>query len=161
MRPGRYDVCVLPNTYESQNCSMARALEVVGERWTLLILRDVFLGIRRFDDLAEELGVTRSVLSARLGRLVEEGVLEKHRYQERPERFEYRLTDKGRDLWPVAVALLKWGDKHYAPPAGPPRLLLHRDCGGEVDDRRRCARCGRDLDVQDITAVPGPDELAA
>jgi DNA-binding HxlR family transcriptional regulator len=152
---------VLPNTYESQNCSIARALEVVGERWTLLILRDVFLGIRRFDDLAAELGVTRSVLSARLGRLVEDGVLEKHRYQERPERFEYRLTDKGRDLWPVAVALLKWGDKHYAPPSGPPRLLLHRDCGGEVDDRRRCSRCGRDLDVRDVRAVPGPSSLAA
>jgi DNA-binding HxlR family transcriptional regulator len=146
---------VLPNTYDAQNCSMARALEIVGERWTMLIVRDVFLGIRRFDDLADELGITRSVLTNRLARLVDQGVLERRRYQQRPERFEYRLTAKGLDLWPVALALLKWGDKHYAP-AGPPRIVVHRNCGGEVDDRRRCVRCERDLEVHEVKTVPGP-----
>src|SRR4029453_4454726 len=91
------------------------------ERWTLLVLRDVFLGIRRFDDFQRDLGVARNVLADRLARLVDEGILERRRYQERPERFEYRLTDKGRDLWPVIFALASWGDAHAAPD-GPPRL---------------------------------------
>ena len=91
--------CPAPTTH--QNCSIARALEVLGDRWTLLVIRDAFLGVRRFDDFQRDLGVARNVLTDRLDRLVEEGVLERVRYQERPERFEYRLTEKGRDLWPV------------------------------------------------------------
>src|ERR687890_1802301 len=110
----RYIGSVLKRTYDAQVCSIAGTLELIGERWTLLILRDVFLGIRRFDDLQRELGVARNVLRDRLRLLVDEGVLSRERYQERPERFEYRLTDKGRDLWPVLVALMKWGDKYTA-----------------------------------------------
>ena len=104
---------VLHNTYEGQQqCPIARALEVVGERWTILIVRDAFRGVRRFDDFQRGLGIARNVLNARLQRLVEAGVLERQRYQERPERFEYVLTESGRDLEPVLRALVAWGDRH-------------------------------------------------
>jgi DNA-binding HxlR family transcriptional regulator len=146
---------VLQRTYENQQCSIARSLEVVGERWTLLVLRDAFLGIRRFDDFQRDLGVARNVLADRLARLVGEGILERRRYQERPERFEYRLTAKGRDLWPVLHALASWGDAHAAPD-GPPRLFRHRDCGGTVTDRRTCSKCGAELDVRDVEVLEGP-----
>jgi DNA-binding HxlR family transcriptional regulator len=146
---------VLGNTYSSQNCSVARTLELVGERWTILILRDAFLGVRRFDDFQRSLGVARNVLQARLARLVDNGLLERVRYQERPERFEYRLTDKGLDLWPIVVSLLAWGDRYLAP-EGPPVVLEHRDCGGRVNDRRICERCGAQLDRHDVRARPGP-----
>jgi DNA-binding HxlR family transcriptional regulator len=135
---------VLRADYADQDCSIARALEVVGERWTLLILREVFLGTQRFDELQHELGIARNVLQTRLRRLVAEGVLRRVRYQERPERFEYRLTRRGTDLWPVLVALLQWGDRHVAP--GPPPIsIVHRGCGGAIDERRRCVACGQDL----------------
>jgi DNA-binding HxlR family transcriptional regulator len=150
---------MLPRTYEGQNCSIARTLELMGERWTMLVIREAFLGRRRFDELAERLGIARNVLTDRLKRLVEEGVLEKVPYQERPERFEYRLTAKGVDLWPVLVALLQYGDRHYAPD-GPPMLLTHRGCGGELDDRRICERCGAALQPQDVQAAPGPSAAA-
>src|SRR3954468_5721243 len=120
---------MLGRTYESQTCSVARTLELVGERWTLLIIRDAFLGVRRFGDFAERLGVARNVLQDRLERLVESGILVKVPYQERPLRHEYRLTDLGRDTWPSIVALLKFGDTPLAGCPAPPMLLLHRDCG--------------------------------
>jgi DNA-binding HxlR family transcriptional regulator len=142
---------VLRADYAGQNCSIARALELVGERWTLLILRESFLGTRRFDDFQRELGVARNVLQTRLERLVDAGTLARVPYQERPVRYEYRLTRKGVDLWPVIVALLKWGDKHAAPD-GPPVVLEHKDCGGGVDDHRRCTRCGADLEAWDVVA---------
>ena len=151
---------MLPRTYDNQNCSIARTLELVGERWTMLVLREAFFGRRRFDEYAERLGMARNVLSARLAHLVEEGVLEKVRYQDRPERFEYRLTDKGRDLWPVLSALRDYGDRHYAPD-GPPVLVTHRGCGGELDDRRICRRCGAALELADVEARPGPGALSA
>src|SRR3989442_13831999 len=115
---------MLKRDYEGQNCSIARALEVVGERWTLLIVRDVFLGLRRFDQLQESLGIARNVLSDRLNRLVEEGILERVRYSERPERYEYRLTKRGRDLQIALVGLRQWGDKYLI--EKPPRLLRRR-----------------------------------
>lgn len=147
---------MLGRTYESQICSVARTLELVGERWTLLIIRDAFLGVRRFGDFAERLGVARNVLQDRLERLVEAGILKKVPYQERPLRHEYRLTDMGRDLWPSIVALVQFGDKHLASAAGPPMLLLHRDCGGELDDRRMCRVCGAPVDLASVEAVAGP-----
>jgi DNA-binding HxlR family transcriptional regulator len=150
---------VLPRTYDNQVCSIARALELVGERWTVLVLREAFLGRRRFDEFAERLGVARNVLSARLAHLVDEGVLERARYQERPERFEYRLTDKGRELWPVLFALMQYGDRHYAPD-GPPMLITHRGCGGELTDRRVCLRCGAELQLADVEAHPGPGAVS-
>jgi DNA-binding HxlR family transcriptional regulator len=150
---------MLGRTYESQVCSIAGALELVGERWTLLVLRDAFLGVRRFDDFQRSLGIARNVLQARLERLVEEGILERRRYQERPPRFEYRLTEKGVDLWPVTVALMKWGDRHLYPD-GAPVVIEHRGCGGEVDDRRICTRCGELLEARDVRPRPGPGAAA-
>jgi DNA-binding HxlR family transcriptional regulator len=147
---------MLGNDYKNQVCSIAAALEVIGERWSLLIVRDILLGVRRFDDLQADLGIARNVLQARLTRLIDEGVLEKRMYQERPKRFEYRLTEKGLDLWPTIVALLQWGDKHAVSPAGPPVLLRHRDCGGTVDEHRMCADCGARLSVRDVRATLGP-----
>src|SRR5437660_5826652 len=103
---------MLNRDYEGQNCSIARALEVVGERWTLLIIRDVLLGLHRFDEFQESLGIARNVLADRLARLVDEGVLERRRYSERPERYEYRLTAKGKELLVALTALREWGEKH-------------------------------------------------
>jgi DNA-binding HxlR family transcriptional regulator len=146
---------MLKSDYDSQTCSIARSLEVMGERWTPLIVRDAFLGVRRFDDFHKRLGVARNVLQARLERLVEAGIMRRELYHERPPRYEYRLTDKGIDLWPVIVALIQWGDR-YAAPDGPPVLLEHRDCGGRVDSHRRCDRCGADLGARDVIARRGP-----
>src|SRR5919205_3882112 len=112
---------MLKRDYEGQNCSIARALEVVGERWTLLIIRDAFLGLRRFDEFQESLGIARNVLADRLNRLVDEGILERVRYSERPERYDYRLTPKGRELNVALNALRQWGDEHVS--ERPPRVL--------------------------------------
>lgn len=139
-----------------QVCSIARSLEVLGERWTLLVIRDVFNGNRRFDAIRDNLGVARNVLSTRLQTLVDEGILEKRAYQERPLRYEYFLTEKGLDLWPVLVALLHWGDKYYPEEMGPPVKIVHKGCGGEVDDRRICTKCGKFLEVREARAEPGP-----
>jgi DNA-binding HxlR family transcriptional regulator len=115
---------VLKRDYEGQNCSIARALEVVGERWSLLIVRDAFLGLRRFDEFQENLGIARNVLTDRLNRLVAEGILERVRYSQRPERFEYRLTPKGRELNVALAGLRQWGDKHLS--EKPPSVLRRK-----------------------------------
>jgi DNA-binding HxlR family transcriptional regulator len=159
MQPWRYNQCVLRSDYDDQNCSIARSLELVGERWTLLIVREAFLGTRRFDDFQRRLGIARNVLQARLERLTDAEIMRRVAYRERPRRYEYRLTSKGVDLWPVIVALLKWGDRHVAPD-GPPVVLQHKGCGGEVDDRRRCMRCGVDLEAWDVIGVGGPGATA-
>jgi DNA-binding HxlR family transcriptional regulator len=143
---------MLKRDYPTQYCPVASTLEVIGERWTLLIIRDVFLGIRRFDDIARDLGVARNILQVRLERLVEEGILVKRPYQERPLRSEYRLTEKGADLWPVLVSMLQWGDRH-ALKGERPMILQHRGCGGELDDRRRCLTCGADVTVTEAIAI--------
>ncbi len=144
---------MLPRSYESQRrCSIARTLEVVGDRWTMLVIREAFWGTRRFDEFQRNLGIARTVLTERLTRLVEEGVVRRDRYQERPERFEYRLTDKGLDLWPVLMALRTWGDR-YAFDGSPGFVVVHRDCGGKVDDRRMCASCGAALGPMDVSGV--------
>ena len=147
---------MLRNDYANETCSIAGALEVVGERWSLLIVRDVMLGLRRFDELQGHLGIARNVLQTRLTRLQEQGVIEKQIYQERPPRYEYRLTEKGLDLWPTIVSLMKWGDRYAAPAAGPPVLIEHRGCGGAVDDHRICEACGARVEVRDAVGRPGP-----
>jgi DNA-binding HxlR family transcriptional regulator len=148
---------VLPRTYDDQVCSIARSLEVIGDRWTLLVVRDAFLGIRRFHDFEENLGIPKKVLTERLQRLVDEGILERRLYQERPERHEYVLTDKGRGLWRVLAHLLMWGDQHYAGEDGPPRILRHRSCGGRLDFTLRCKKCGAEIkDGREINIAPGP-----
>jgi DNA-binding HxlR family transcriptional regulator len=150
------DHFVLGHDYPGQICSIAKALEVVGERWTLLIVRDVMNGNRRFGELQKSLGVARNVLSARLQRLVEEDILERRPYQSSPERYEYFLTEKGLDLWPALVALLAWGDRHSPEPNGPPMLIVHKKCGGEVNDRGICESCGKVLHARDARPMPGP-----
>jgi DNA-binding HxlR family transcriptional regulator len=147
---------MLGSDYDRQACSIAGALGIVGERWSLLIIRDVFLGLRRFDEIQDNLGIARNVLQTRLERLVEQGVLERKLYLERPPRFEYRLTEKGIDLWPTVVALMQWGDRYAAPPGGPAVLLEHRGCGGRIDEHRICARCGERLTARDSRGLPGP-----
>jgi DNA-binding HxlR family transcriptional regulator len=149
---------VLPRTYETQNCSIARSLEVVGDRWTLLVIRTAFEGVRRFDDFAEHLGMARNVLADRLNRLCDEDILRKHRYQERPDRYEYRLTRKGVELWPVMMMLLKWGDRYYAAD-GPPMVIFHRGCGGALTARLDCDSCGTALGPSDVEPRPGPGAL--
>src|ERR1700677_3720052 len=127
---------MLKRDYPTQYCPVASTLEVIGERWTLLIIRDVFLGIRRFEDLQRDLGVARNILQVRLERVVEEGILAKRPYQEGPLRPECGLTERGADLWPVLVAMLQWGGRH-ALEGERPMNVKHRGCGGELDDRRR------------------------
>ena len=138
------------------DCSIARTLELIGERWSLLVIRDVFLGNRRFDEIQSSLGVARNVLASRLQRLLDEDILEKRAYSERPPRHEYFLTEKGLDLWPVLVALMGYGDKHSLPEgAEPPMRIVHKECGGTVNDRRICGRCGAELDVREARAMQG------
>ena len=144
------------------DCSIARTLELIGERWSLLVIRDVFLGHRRFDEIQSSLGIARNVLSSRLERLMEEDILCKRLYQERPARYEYFLTEKGLDLWPVLVALMGFGDKHMLADGDPPPIrIFHKECGGIVNDRRICTSCGAELDVRDARAVATSAQLAA
>jgi DNA-binding HxlR family transcriptional regulator len=150
---------VLGRDYATQNCSIARTLEIVGERWTLLVLREAFLGTRRFDEFQGRLGIARNVLQSRLERLTGDDLLERHRYRDRPPRYEYRLTDAGRDLLPVLIALMGWGDRHRAP-AGPPALILHEGCGGAVDAALGCDRCGAEgIGPAQIAVVEGPGAM--
>jgi DNA-binding HxlR family transcriptional regulator len=154
------DHTVLNRDYPGQTCSIAESLEVIGERWSLLIVRDVLNGNRRFGEIQGSLGVARNVLSARLQRLLAEGILERRAYQESPERFEYFLTEKGLDLWPALIALLNWGDRYSSSPDGPPKIILHKVCGGRVSDRGTCESCGKVLHARDAVQVPGPGSPA-
>jgi DNA-binding HxlR family transcriptional regulator len=134
------------------HCSVARSLDVVGERWTLLVLRDAFQGKRRFEEFSRSLPVARNVLTDRLRTLVEHEVLERRQYQERPPRYEYRLTPKGMDLYPVIVALIQWGDRYLAGADGPPVDIVHRDCGGAVGAAAVCHDCGNPVHARDAQA---------
>jgi DNA-binding HxlR family transcriptional regulator len=144
---------MLGRTYDEQVCSIARALEVLGERWTLLIVRDALCGIHRFDDLRDSLGLARNVLADRLKRLVAAGVLERIAYQQRPERFEYRLSATGAELALPIVALMQWGDTHTPEPGGPPRQTRHRDCGGEPRAALVCDTCGQPVTLDRLELV--------
>ena len=145
---------MLRNDYDGQTCSVAGCLELIGERWTLLIIRDVFRGKRRFDEIQSSLGVARNILAARLQRLVDEDILERRPYSERPTRYEYFLTEKGLDLWPVLVAMLGWGDRHIPRPEGPPMTIVHKgECGGAVNDRGICERCGETLNAREARGI--------
>ena len=137
------------------NCSVAQCLDVVGEWWSMLIVRDVFLGVTRFDEFQERLGISRNILNQRLSRLVETGILERVPYQERPPRYDYKLTKKGRDLWPVLTAMRQWGDR-YAAPAGPPVEVVHRGCGHVTEAELTCSHCGEVMRPRDVRTVPGP-----
>ena len=139
-----------------QDCSIARTLEVIGDRWTLLILRDAFRGVRRFDELQRDLGIARNVLTDRLTKLVDHGVLERRLYQRRPDRYEYRLTPRGIGLSPALVALMRWGDQHLCADNGAPLVLVHEPCGEPLDQRFICWACDETITPTAIRSVPGP-----
>ncbi|MET9817114.1 MULTISPECIES: helix-turn-helix domain-containing protein [unclassified Streptomyces] len=147
---------MLGRTYDSQICSIARTLEIVGERWTLLIIRDAQLGLRRFEEFQDSLGIARNVLTNRLSKLVDDGLLERVCYQERPARYEYRLTSKAQGLLAALLALMHWGDEHAEDPAGPPRIANHAGCGGDVRERLVCTRCGQAVGPDAVQLLPGP-----
>jgi DNA-binding HxlR family transcriptional regulator len=144
--------------FDTANCAIGAAVGIIGERQTFLVLREAFNGVRRFDDMQRRTAMPRQVLSDRLARLVDEGLLRKEPYRDggQRRRFEYRLTDKGLDLYPVLVALMAWGDQHAIGPEGPAVQLRHRDCGEPVALHLTC-QAGHVLDSpRDITPVPGP-----
>lgn len=140
------------NDLSSENCSLARALAVVGDRWTLLVLREAFLRVRRFEDFQSRLGIARRVLTERLAGLVADGVLEKRAYQQRPVRHEYRLTDKGLALYPVILSLVHWGDAFLDDGSGPPIIHRHRGCGHDFRSVLTCSECGEALGARDVEA---------
>jgi DNA-binding HxlR family transcriptional regulator len=144
--------------YDTTNCAIGATVAMIGEKWTFLVLREAFNGVRRFDDMRRRTHAPRQVLSDRLGRLVRDGLLRKVPYQERGQRsrHEYRLTSKGLDLYPVLVALMQWGDQHAAQPGGPAMLLTHRDCGQPVRLELTCG-AGHVLgSAREVTPRPGP-----
>jgi DNA-binding HxlR family transcriptional regulator len=145
-------------SFVEMHCSVAQCLEVVGEWWSMLLVRDAFLGIRRFDQFQERTGISRNILNQRLNHLVDSGVLEKVLYHEHPPRYEYRLTSKGRDLWPVVNAMRQWGDK-YSAPDGPPLRIMHKSCGKVADAVTVCSRCGERITAADVRAVKGRGDL--
>jgi DNA-binding HxlR family transcriptional regulator len=145
---------VLPSTYERQDCSLARALEVVGERWTLLVMRDAFYGVRRFNDFSAHLDAPRSVLSARLAALVEAGLLERRPDPDHGGRQLYEVTDKGKTLWPPLYALCAWGEAYAADDRELRRMFTHADCGERLDPTARCAACGVVPEPQDVMVLP-------
>src|SRR6202046_3372742 len=151
-----YDWCVLQRDYPEQVCSIARSLEVIGERWTVLILRDAFVGLTRFEEFQRKLGIASNVLTNRLKRLCDEELLERVPDPERPGRPKYVPPAKGRELGPALIVLMKWGDRHYPTPGGPPRLTLHAGCGGNIGADLRCDRGGNRAARGEIDLPPGP-----
>jgi DNA-binding HxlR family transcriptional regulator len=147
-------------SFEGMNCSVAQCLEVVGDWWSLLIVRDAFLGVRRFDDFQARLGISRNILHRRLTKLVDDGVMERVPYQDNPPRANYRLTEKGRDLWQVLTAMRQWGDR-WAAPAGPPLKMRHATCGRVVKAVAVCSHCGEPLSPRSLALEPGPGAIDA
>ncbi len=142
--------------FEEQNCSIADALAVIGERWTLLVLREVLLGRRRFQEIKRQTGIAPNILSDRLSTLVAHGVLRRRLYSRQPESYEYLPTVKALDVVPVLIALTQWGDRHAAGPAGPPRVYVHTTCGHDAQPRLVCGHCEATLRATELRMRPGP-----
>lgn len=153
-----YSICVQRTSFADLNCSIAQCLEAVGEWWSLLIVRDAFMGVTRFDNFQARLGISRNILTRRLNHLVDCGILSRVPYQDHPPRSEYLLTDKGRDLWHVVTAMRQWGDQWAAPQGAPLTTIKHTACGHLVNAVAVCSHCGEPLSIEEITAVPGPGE---
>lgn len=143
------------------HCSLARTLDIVGEWWTPLVLRDIALGVARFDDIQRDLGVSRKVLTERLDTLVEHAVLERRPYQHNPVRYDYVLTDKGAELIPVLMALMAWGDRWTAGNDGPPLVLRHQGCGQDTVPTISCSCCGEPIKYAQVTVRAGPGARTA
>ncbi|HEY7592018.1 MAG TPA: helix-turn-helix domain-containing protein [Actinophytocola sp.] len=137
-------------------CSVARTMDLLGDQWTLLVLRDAYQGVRRFDKFQASLGIARNTLTERLDRLTGAGLLARVRYQDRPARYEYPLTDMGRDFFPALAAIIRWGDTWLDDGAGPPSLLRHLDCDNHTSADVRCPHCGGALEADRVTFEPGP-----
>jgi len=138
------------------NCSLARTLEIVGDWWSPLILRDIYLGLGTFDELVTDLGASRNIVADRLATLVEGGVVERVKYLERPTRYRYELTESGRDLVPALIALTAWGDRWVSPAAGAPVRYRHDTCGQVFSPLVTCDGCGEPIASETVTALPGP-----
>ena len=142
-------------SFQNMECSIAQTLEVVGEWWTLLVLREVFFGRRRFGDILDDLGIARNILTDRLNKLVDEEILVRHDITGTGSRYEYRLTEQGRDLFPVLVTLMQWGDKWRKLPKGAPAELVHRTCNHKTTPALVCSHCGEPLSAANVAARPG------
>jgi DNA-binding HxlR family transcriptional regulator len=143
-------------SFARMQCSLARTLEVVGDWWSPLVLRDLYLGVDRFDDLVSDLGISRNLLAARLKDLVDGGVVERVRYQDHPPRDRYALTEAGRDLVPVLLAMTAWGDRWATPEGGPPIRFEHLDCGHGFTPTVNCSACGLPVSAGSVECKPGP-----
>jgi DNA-binding HxlR family transcriptional regulator len=144
------------DSLEEQNCSLSRTVAVIGDRWTLLVLRECFLRVRRFEEFQSRLGITRHLLAARLKKLVQFGVLRRVPYQEAPKRHEYILTQKGLDLYPIIMAIVHWGDVHMVDERGRPLLHQHKTCGKFFDPVMVCSECGEPLRAKEVITHKGP-----
>ncbi|HWY89942.1 MAG TPA: helix-turn-helix domain-containing protein [Solirubrobacteraceae bacterium] len=144
------------NAHRFHACSVDRALQILGDRWTFLILRESFFGVRRYGELARNLGCSRTILTVRLRRLVDAGVMSRDRYRTDPDRFEYRLTKAGIELYPAIVALMHWADQHLTGPEGPPLLLHHLPCDGDSTPLLVCSGCGEPMHAHEMRPHPGP-----
>ena len=147
-------------SFARMQCSLARGLELIGDWWSPLIVRDLFLGVTRFDELVEDLGISRNLLALRLRSLAANGIVERKAYRQRPTRYEYRLTAAGRDLVPAILALTAWGDRWAQPKEGSPILFVHKTCGHRFQPRVTCSACGEAVSADAVTAVPGPGGAA-
>jgi DNA-binding HxlR family transcriptional regulator len=143
-----------------ETCSIGRTMDILGERWTFLILRECFYGVRRFSEMQRNLGIARNILSTRLQTLVNAGILQRVLYCEEPERYEYKLTPSGRDLYPAIVTIMRWGDRHLQDDFGPPVVLRHNLCGHEADPLLVCAHCHEELRPREVTPERGPGVVA-
>jgi DNA-binding HxlR family transcriptional regulator len=146
--------------FGTMHCSMARALDVIGDPWTPLVIRDLYLGLTRFDELVTDLGLARNLLSRRLDHLVERGVVERRRYRDHPPRYDYRLTAAGRDIVPILIALTAWGDRWVGPNEGPPIRFRHA-CGKIVEPAVTCPSCNAPFTLSSVTPLPGPGHGSA
>jgi DNA-binding HxlR family transcriptional regulator len=142
-------------SFSEMDCSVAQCLEVIGEWWSMLIVRDAFLGVTRFEEFQRRLGISRNILQQRLSKLVDAGILVRVPYSEHPPRVDYRLTEKGRDLWPVLTTMRQWGDM-YAAPSGPPIQVTHTACGSSAPATLVCGACGDPVGPWEVRAAPGP-----
>jgi DNA-binding HxlR family transcriptional regulator len=142
------------DSVKTMNCSVARTLSVIGERWTMLLLREAFLGRHRFDEFQQGTGIARNILSSRLRDLVRDGILDRVRSDGDNGRIEYRLTKKGLDLYPILVAMMRWGDTWLSDESGPPMTLIHRSCGAKTSLDMVCSHCGARVVARDVIAIP-------
>jgi DNA-binding HxlR family transcriptional regulator len=147
-------------SFAKMHCSIARSLELIGDGWAPLIIRDLFLGVTRFDDIAENLGIPRNSLARRLDTLVENGIAERAAYREKPRRYEYRLTKAGRDFVPILIAITAWGDRWAPLKEGKPILFAHEECEKKIHAEITCSACGDPLTADNVKALPGPGGAA-